>query len=141
MLRTRILVVSLLGLGLLGGTAAQAGPDGPIARAAAALYQDVLRRNAAALCSDITPSEAAQLVPSSAPGAACEAAASAVFASTAPNEPSPAGEVSVGATVKQLELSGRHATATVLLTHRRILQRPGRVVVRIRSVGALKLEL
>jgi hypothetical protein len=141
MLRTWVLALPFLGLGLLGGKVAAGDPEATIGSAAAAPYRDVLKRDAAALCGDFVPVVAAQLVQGATPGTSCEAAVRQVFAETAPNEEPPNGGVSVEPVVKHLELAGQHATVKVVFKTTKTTRHSGNVTVQIGESRTLTLDL
>src|ERR1700690_4603924 len=142
MLRVRLLLLALVGLGLLAAKAGASGPDAAISRAAVAPFQDALRHDAAALCGDLVPAVAAELVPGVSPASGCTAAASREFASTAPNEPLAEAGLSLDPTVKDLEVDGQRATLELSFTFvRPVSVKPGTTASTINSVGPIELDL
>jgi hypothetical protein len=141
MLRARLLVLPLLGLTPFVAKAGATSPVAAITRAAAAPFQDALRHDAAALCSDFTPAVAAALAEAPTQARSCIAAASRDFASTGPNEPSPAPGLSVTPTVQDLEVVGQSATLKLSFTFETEARKPGLTTVTIHHAGPIKLDL
>jgi hypothetical protein len=139
--RARLLLPPLLGLSLLAAKALASGPEAAITSAAVAPFQDALRHDAAALCADLVPAVAAELVQGSAAGGGCTAAASGVFALTAPNEPPAQPGLSLEPTVEDLEVLGQRATLKLSFTFVTVTKKPGLTTAAIHHAGPIKLEL
>jgi Cytochrome c len=141
MLRVRLALLPLLGLGLLAGPATASAPESAIAHAAVAPYQDVLRHDAAALCGDLTPAVAAELFRTALPSAECSADASRVFASTAQDEPPADPGLTLQPSVTHLEVAGQHAKLTLGFQYRTAAKKHGLTMVEIHYARPVKLEL
>jgi hypothetical protein len=141
MLRVRLALLPLLGLGLLAGPATASTPEPAITHAAIAPYQDVLRRDAAALCEDLTPAVAAELSRTAMPTTECSADASRVFASTAQDEPLASSDLTLEPSVTHLEVTGQHAKLTLSFQYQTVVKKPGLTMVAIHYARPVKLEL
>jgi hypothetical protein len=137
----RLSVLPLLGLSLLAAKARASGPEAAITRAAIAPFQDALRHDAAALCADLVPAVAAMLVDTAAAADGCTAAASGVFALTAPNEPPAEPGLSLEPAVEDLEVLGQRATLKLSFTFVTVTKKPGLTTAAIHHAGPIKLEL